>query len=53
MEFKVLILGWSSFVQRKVFPSLKANKKIKNISIASKHLFKNKLEGFDFIYSNY
>ena len=39
--------------KEKYFHHLKQTKKIKNISIASKHLFKNKLEGFDFIYSNY
>ena len=53
MEFKILILGWSNFVQRKVFPSLKANKRIKNISVASKHLFEKNSDVLDCVYQDY
>ena len=53
MKFKILILGWSSFVQRKIFPSLEVNKRIKNISVASKHLFEINTGNFECVYKDY
>ena len=48
---KILILGYSSLVKRKIIPSLQEVEKIKDIEIAS--LTAKNIPGISKIYSNY